>query len=44
MVNFKAGVRYTAGDRSLYVGYGFPVSSREIYSDILRVDYTIGGW
>jgi len=41
IVNGKYGVRYTAGEHSMYVGYGHNWSSQRWYTDLLRVEYTM---
>ena len=46
IVNVKAGLRYTQGCHTFYVGYGFPVTAdpSQLYNSIVRVDYTYWGW
>ena len=41
IVNGKFGVRYTTGDKSLYVGYGRALTGPVWYNDILRAEFRI---
>jgi hypothetical protein len=43
IVNLKVGARTTVDERhSLYVGYGFPLTSAEWYEKVLRFEYRFG--
>jgi hypothetical protein len=44
IVNSNMGLRYTTGHHSFYVGYSFPVTGNEWYSDMFRVEYQLNTW